>query len=69
MFNLSVYPQFSSKKSGPRPELDLIPVCTTGRVLCDITRFSPRIDQIFPGEAFNPFFGAQDEEFLEFRSR
>ena len=26
-------------------------------------------DRIFPGEALNPFFGAQDEEFLEFRSR
>ena len=37
--------------------------------VCDITRFSPRIDRIFPGEALNPFFGAQDEEFLEFRSR
>ena len=34
----------------------------------DITRFFPRIDQIFFGEALNPFFGAQDEGFLEFRS-
>ena len=38
--------------------------------LCsDITRFFPRIDLIFPGEALNPFFGAQDEGFSEFRSR
>ena len=34
----------------------------------DITRFSPRIDRIFPGEALNPFFGAQDEGFLDLRS-
>ena len=34
----------------------------------DITRFFPRIDRIFPGEALNPFFGAQDEGFSEFRS-
>ena len=27
----------------------------------DISRFSPRIDRIFPEEALNPFFGAQDE--------
>ena len=33
----------------------------------DISRFSPRIDRIFPGEALNPFFGAQDEGFSEFR--
>ena len=38
-------------------------------VPCDITRFFPRIDRIFPGEALNPFFGAQDEGFSEFRSR
>ena len=35
----------------------------------DISRFFPRIDRIFPGEALNPFFGAQDEGFLEFRPR
>ena len=35
----------------------------------DITRFFPWIDQIFPGEAIYPFFGAQDEGFSEFRSR
>ena len=35
----------------------------------DITRFFPRIDRIFPGEALNPFFGAQDEGFSEFCSR
>ena len=35
----------------------------------DISRFFPRIDRIFPGEALYPFFGAQDEGFLEFRSR
>ena len=40
----------------------------TGSTRCDISRFSPRIDRIFPGEALNPFFGAQDEGFLEFRS-
>ena len=37
--------------------------------LCDISRFSPRIDLIFPGEALYPFLGAQDEGFSEFRSR
>ena len=35
----------------------------------DISRFFPRIDRIFSGEALNPFFGAQDERFSEFRSR
>ena len=35
----------------------------------DITRFFPRIDRIFSGEALNPFFGAQDAGFSEFRSR
>ena len=39
------------------------------KITRDITRFSPRIDRIFPGEALNPFFGAQDEGFLKFRSR
>ena len=39
--------------------------CTTDS---DISRFSPRIDRIFSGEALNPFFGAQDEGFSEFRS-
>ena len=34
----------------------------------DISRFSPRMDWIFSGEALNPFFGAQDEEFSEFCS-
>ena len=33
----------------------------------DISRFPPRIDRIFPGEALNPFFGAQDEGLSEFR--
>ena len=35
----------------------------------DISRFFPPIDRIFPGETVNPFFGAQDEGFSEFRSR
>ena len=35
----------------------------------DISRFFPRIDRIFPGEALNPIFGTQDEGFSEFRSR
>ena len=35
----------------------------------DISRFFPRIDRIFPGEALNSFYGAQDEGFSEFRSR
>ena len=39
------------------------------RIMRDITRFFPRIDRIFPAEALNPFFGAQDEGFLKFRSR
>ena len=43
--------------------------CFSVVVLSDISRFFPRIDRIFPGEALNPFFGAQDEGFLEFRSR
>ena len=43
--------------------------CSAGGPTRDITRFSPRIDRIFPGEALNPFFGALDEGFLEFRSR
>ena len=34
----------------------------------DISRFFPQIDLIFSGEALNPFFGAQDEGFSEFRS-
>ena len=32
----------------------------------DISGFSPRIDRGFPGEALNPFFGAQDEGFSDF---
>ena len=36
---------------------------------CDISRFFPRIDLIFSWKALYPFFGAQDEGFLEFRSR
>ena len=32
----------------------------------DISRFSPQIDRIFPGEALNQFFGALDEGFLDF---
>ena len=39
-----------------------------GAGLGDISRFFPRFDRIFPGEALNPFFGAQDEGFSEFRS-
>ena len=35
----------------------------------DISRFFPRIDRIFSGEALNSFYGAQDEGFSEFRSR
>ena len=35
----------------------------------DISRFFPRIDRIFPGEALNPFFGAEDEGISEFLSR
>ena len=35
----------------------------------DISRFFPRIDRIFFWKALNPFFGAQDEGFLEIRSR
>ena len=35
----------------------------------DISRFFPRIDRIFRWEALNPFFGAQDDGFSEFRSR
>ena len=45
------------------------PCAAATRAARDITRFSPRIDLIFPGEALNPFFGAQDEGFSEFRSR
>ena len=39
-----------------------------GHIRCDISRFSPRIDRIFPGESLNPLLGAQDEGFSEFRS-
>ena len=46
----------------------LIPLRIGAGVGSDITRFFPRIDQIFPGEALIPFFGAQDEGFSEFRS-
>ena len=35
----------------------------------DISRFSPQIARIFPGEALNPFFGAQAEGFSKFCSR
>ena len=31
----------------------------------NISRFFPRIDRIFFGEAHSPFFGAQDEGFLD----
>ena len=31
-----------------------------------MSRFFPRIDLIFFGEALNPFFGAQDEGFWNF---
>ena len=43
-------------------------LCTSRR---DISRFSPHIqvDRIFSWKALNPFFGAQDEGFSEFRSR
>ena len=41
----------------------------TAHAARDISRISPRIDRIFFGEALNPFFGAQDEGFSEFRSR
>ena len=36
--------------------------------MSDISRFSSQIDLIFFGEALNPFFDAQDEGFLGFRS-
>ena len=39
------------------------------RFFLELTGFFPRIDRIFSGEALNPFFGAQDEGFLKFRSR
>ena len=39
-----------------------------GHIRCDISRFSPRIDRIFPGESLNPLLGARDEGFSEFRS-
>ena len=39
---------------------------TLGLDTRDISRFSPRIDRIFPGEALNPFFGAQDKGFSDF---
>ena len=41
---------------------------TLGLDTRDISRFSPRIDRIFPGGAIYPFFDAQDEGFLEFRA-
>ena len=34
----------------------------------DPSRLYPRFDRIFPGDALNPFFGARDEGFSEFRS-
>ena len=33
----------------------------------DISRFFPRNDRVFFGGTLNPFFGAQDEGFSEFR--
>ena len=33
---------------------------------CDISRFSPRINRIFPLEALDLFSGAQDEGFWDF---
>ena len=42
---------------------------STCEVSGDISRFFPLIDLIFPWEALNQFFGAQDEGFSEFRSR
>ena len=53
----------------------LVLLTAGGRILagqeagCNISRFFPWIDRIFSGEALNPFFGAQDEGFSEFRSR
>ena len=43
---------------------DVIAAVRRGRR--DISRFPPRIDLIFPGEALDPFFGAQDKGFSEF---
>ena len=51
------------------PMMSTILRCVPHLPTCDITRFFPRIDRIFSGEALNPFFGAQDEGFSEFRSR
>ena len=34
--------------------------------LCDISRFSPQIDQIFPGEALNPFLVLKMKDFRNF---
>ena len=50
-------------------EVKLSKKALRARARGDISRFFPRIDRIFPGEALNPFFGAQDEGFSEFRSR
>ena len=35
-------------------------------IFIDISRFFPQIDRIFPREALNPFFNAQDEGFSDF---
>ena len=42
--------------------------CDTNHIPRDISRFSPRIDRILPGEALDPFFGEKDEGFSEFCS-
>ena len=41
------------------------------KVLCTVISpdFPLKLNGFFPGEALNPFFGAQDEGFLEFRLR
>ena len=63
------------KKAAPNLKVCLVTCATPVRRTAwpadtgDITKFFPQIDRIFPGEALNPFFGAQDEEFSEFRSR
>ena len=35
----------------------------------DLSRFSPRFDWIFPGEALNPIFSQQDARFSEFYAK
>ena len=39
---------------------------TGGTDISDITRFFPRIDRIFPGEALNPFLVLKMKDFWNF---